>query len=613
MIISKSVWSNPEQYFMHLFIPNIYTIFSALPLTLPFFSIKIKKSHLSKKYPMKKLSAIIIVLFVHSTLFAQSNKQYNNPILAGFYPDPSICKAGNNYYLVNSTFAYFPGIPVFQSKDLVNWKEIGHVITRPTQIDFTGAGVSRGLFAPAIRYNKGIFYVTCTLVDGKGNFVATAKNPAGPWSDPVWLPQINGIDPSLFFDDNDKAYIVYNSIPPNNISLYDGHRTLRLYEFDAVNLKVKGEEKILVNGGTDISKKPSWIEGPHIYKKDGAYILMAAQGGTGFDHSEVAFKSATIDGPYVPYSNNPILTQKHTGASNAFPISSTGHADLVETENGKWEAIFLGCRPYEGDYYNTGRETFLAPVEWKDGWPIINPGHETVQYHYVLPLPLQTKNIQKKYSGNLFYKDDFNKDTLSYGWLFLRTPKEKWYSLSERKGFLTMQVRAQTCSEKSNPSFIGHRQQNLFCYASTSIDFTAKKENEKAGLLIFQNENHFYFLCQSIENNNQVVQLYKSDDKGTETANMILVKSQSIAINSKKEIQLKIVATGNTYSFYYAVDNHTWILLTDKMDAKFLSTKVAGGFVGSLFALYATSSGIETNNKAYFNWFEYRGDDAVYK
>lgn len=562
---------------------------------------------------MKKWLLFFIVLLVHSILFAQQQKLYNNPILAGFYPDPSICKAGNDYYLVNSTFAYFPGIPVFKSNDLVNWKEIGHVISRPAQVDFTGAGVSRGMFAPAIRFHNGIFYVTCTMVDGKGNFVATAKNPAGPWSDPVWLPEINGIDPSLFFDDNDKAYIVFNSIPPDNISRYNGHRTLRLVGFDPAHLKVVGNEIILVNGGTDISKKPSWIEGPHIYKKEGAYILIAAQGGTGFDHSEVVFKSTQIEGPYQPYIDNPILTQVHAVISDSFPITSTGHADLVETEHGKWQAVFLGCRPYQEDYYNTGRETFLAPVIWKEGWPIINPGFASVQYHYPLPLKPEIKSMEKKYSGNLYFKDDFNKDTLSYGWLFLRTPKEKWLSFSERNGYLCMQVRPQTCTEKQNPSFIGHRQQNLSSTATASLLFATKKENEKAGLLIFQNETHFYYLCQSVENNNSVIQLYRSDDKSIEPYGMHLIKSQSIGNNPTKEIQLKIRADLATYSFYYSLDNHSWILLADKLDGKFLSTKIAGGFVGSLFALYTTSIGMESNNKAYFNWFEYKGDDAVYK
>src|SRR5882757_6128492 len=209
---------------------------------------------------MKKILAIIALLFISAAAIAQTT--YTNPILSGFYPDPSICRVGDDYYIVNSSFAYFPGLPIFHSKDLVNWEQVGNAMDRPEQLDLKGAGVSRGLFAPTIRYNKGTFYIICTLIDKGGNFVITAKDPKGPWSNPVWLKEVNGIDPSLFFDDNSKAYVLFNSIPPNNISLHNGHRTIRMLEFDIEKLKVTGEEKLLVNGGTDMAKKPVWIEGP---------------------------------------------------------------------------------------------------------------------------------------------------------------------------------------------------------------------------------------------------------------------------------------------------------------------------------------------------------------
>lgn len=553
---------------------------------------------------MKKISFIIILPFCFTILFAQNNNQYSNPILSGFYPDPSICKSGNAYYLVNSTFAYFPGLPIFKSYDLVHWKQIGNVIDRASQMDFNGAGVSRGLFAPAIRFHNGIFYVTCTLVDGRGNFVVTATDPSGSWSNPVWLPEVDGIDPSLFFD-GDKAYIVYNSIPPDNKSLYNGHRTIRINEFDATNLSVISANKILVNGGTDISKKPSWIEGPHLVKKDSNYILYAAQGGTGFDHSEVAFKSNSIFGPYIPYEKNPILTQKNIDGNKKYPITSTGHADLVETEDGKWQAVFLGCRPYETDFYNTGRETFLAPVEWKNGWPIINPNLETVQYHYTLPLPANKINDAENYAGNFTYEDNFSTKKLQNGWLFLRAPKTNWYHLSKNKLFI--QLQPQTCAGKTNPAFIARRQQHLNCTAITTISFSAKNENEKAGLLIFQNEEHYYFLAQSIQNNKPCIQLLKSSAKGEE-----LIASATTILN-QKNIRLKIEAKENTYTFYFSVNNKDWKIIAENIDAKFLSTKVAGGFVGSMFALYGTSNGTESSNSACFSKFKYIGNDKTYQ
>ncbi|NLA21707.1 MAG: glycoside hydrolase family 43 protein, partial [Candidatus Marinimicrobia bacterium] len=260
---------------------------------------------------MKKVMitmTLIVASFISADAFSADQKAfYYNPILAGFYPDPSICRVGDDYYLVNSTFAYFPGIPVFHSRDLVNWKLIGHVMDRAEQMNLEGLGVSEGIFAPAIRFHDGLFYITCTLVGAGGNYVVTAQNPAGPWSNPVWLPQIDGIDPSLFFDQDGKAYIVYNSVAPNNRPLYEGHRTIRMYQFDYEKLKVISPEIILVNGGTDISKKPIWIEGPHIFRKDNFYYLICAEGGTSWEHSEVVFRSEQVTGPYVPYAKNPIL------------------------------------------------------------------------------------------------------------------------------------------------------------------------------------------------------------------------------------------------------------------------------------------------------------------
>ena len=563
---------------------------------------------------MKKFFFVIQLFFSLNT-FGQHKNEYINPILAGFYPDPSICKTGDDYYLVNSTFAYFPGLPIFHSKDLVNWKQIGFAMDRPEQLDLEGAGVSRGLFAPTIRYHDGLYYIVCTLIDRGGNFIITAKDPAGPWSNPTWLKEIDGIDPSLFFDEDDKArpddqvgraYFIYNSIPPGNKSLWDGHRTIRMRAFDYKNLKVTGEEKLIINGGTDISKKPVWIEGPHVYKINGLYYLLCAEGGTGYNHSEVVFRSKTVEGPYASYENNPILTQRDLDPKRADPITTTGHADLVETPGG-WYAVFLGCRPYEDNHYNIGRETFMAPVQWKDGWPIINPDYKEVQYHYPFPFS-STKKYTPKYSGNFLYRDDFNKTNLDYNWQFLRTPKEMWYSLSEQNG-LMIKLLPQTCSGKNNPAFLGHRQQHLKGYASTSLNFSATSQNEKAGMLIFQNENHFYFLCKSIKDNKPVIQLYKSiaDNSGK----MELLQSQKLL--SAGKLKLKIEANGNTYSFYYSDKKRKWNLLKAGVDAKFLSTKVAGGFVGCMYALYASSYGTASTAKAYFNWFEYKGNDDVYK
>ncbi|MBN1406405.1 MAG: glycoside hydrolase family 43 protein [Calditrichaceae bacterium] len=541
--------------------------------------------------------------------------QFTNPILSGFYPDPSICKAGDDFYLINSTFSYFPGIPIFQSRNLISWKLIGHVMNRPEQMNLDGLGLSRGIFAPAISYNEGMFYVVCTLVDAGGNFVVTSKKPEGPWSNPVFMPEIDGIDPSLFFDDDGKTWIVYNSIPPESKSLYDGHRTIRLYEFDKNNLKVIGEEKILVNGGTDIRKKPIWIEGPHLYKVNDMYYLMCAEGGTSEWHSEVIFKSDNIDGPYTPYENNPILTQRHLDPKRENAVTCTGHADMVQLSSGDWWAVFLGCRPYqpyENNHFNTGRETFLAPVKWIDGWPVINPDHEQVQNKYDYPIPTDDKIDQAPYGDNFTVKDDFNSSALGLDWLFLRTPHEKWYHLEKKKGRLSIQLRKETCSGKKNPSFIGRRQQHLSSSAIAAMEFEAKSENEKAGLLIFQNESHYYFICKSMTNNDQVIQLYQSTENVKTPNQLKLLTEQAIQNKYASDpVYLKIASNGGLYSFYYSSDNANWEPLKENVDGTFLSTKTAGGFVGSMYAMYATSLGIESANIVHFDWFEYTGNDAA--
>ena len=558
---------------------------------------------------MRVLFALFFIsAFLH--LRGQSKDYSTNPILAGFYPDPSICKAGDDYYLVTSTFTYYPGLPVFHSKDLVNWKLISHVLNKPELFPVEGSGVSRGLFAPSIRYNNGLFYVTCTLVDKGGNFISIANNPAGPWSDPVWIPEVNGIDPSPFFDDNGRAYIIYNSIPPDDKPLYSGHRTIRMYELDVKTLKVIGSEMLLVNGGTDLSKNPVWIEAPHIFKKDGFYYLICAEGGTGYQHSEVVFRSKSVAGPYEPFNKNPILTQRHLDPNRQNPITTTGHADFVEGKAGEWWAVFLGCRPYaDKDYYNIGRETFLAPVKWIDGWPVINPDFEQVQYEYQQPLPI-SKNGGLKQSGNFAIRDDFDLDKLPIEWMFLRAPKEDWYSLKQKTGALSLKVRPETCSEKVNPSFIARRQQHIASTATVSIQFQARYEKEKAGLVIFQSENNFYFLCQSVSTGKKMVELFQAPVKGDSI--MVLIASAQLRQKSES-IVLKIESNEQGYSFFYGESERDWKLLKDNLDPKFLSTKVAGGFVGSVYAMYATSQGEPSTNTAHFNWFNYQGHDAVYK
>ncbi|WP_033317008.1 glycoside hydrolase family 43 protein [Pontibacter roseus] len=541
-----------------------------------------------------------------TSLATQAQEKFLNPILAGFYPDPSICRAGDDFYLVHSTFSYYPGVPIFHSKDLVNWKQIGNILDRPEQLDVEGLGVSRGIFAPAIEYHDGVFYMITTLVDKGGNFVVTATNPAGPWSDPVWLRDVHGIDPSLFFDKDGKAYILYNSDAPDNKPLYDGHRTIRQLEFDYKNLKTVGQPSILVNGGVDISKKPVWIEGPHIYNVGNYYYLMAAEGGTSVNHSEVILRSEKATGPYVPYEKNPILTQRHLPNDRPNPVSATGHADLVQTKNGEWWAVFLATRPYDTeDHYNIGRETFLAPVTWKDGWPIINAEHELVQYSYTRPNLPEAKLSDFPLNGNFRYREDFNDSKLPLHWLMLRTPRTDWYSLSQPSGKLTLEVRTEELSGKGNPSYIARRQQHITGSASTKMDFQPASDNEFAGIAAFQGEKHHYLLGKTMTKGKQTVQLRKADGS-------VLAEKQLSKKEGKLPLQLKIDFDGARYAFSYATKEGDWKLLQGDVDGRYLSTRVSGGFVGVTLGIFATSQGKPSSSKASFDWFDYEGNDAIY-
>ena len=352
--------------------------------------------------------------------------QYYNPVLAGFYPDPSLCRVGDTYYLVNSSFTFFPGVPLSTSKDLVNWQPAGHVLDRTSQVPLKGQHVSGGIFAPAISYNKKnkTFYMITTNV-GAGNFFVKSKDPSKGWSEPIYLRKIDGIDPSFFFDDNGKGYIVHNG-PVVGGADYEGQRSIRCFEFDVKGDSIKGDFKEILRGGTHVEARPIWIEGPHLFKKGKFYYLMCAEGGTGGWHSEVILRAKNPMGPWVECPNNPILTQR-TGLdpNRKDPVSSAGHADIVEDGKGNWWAVFLACRPYEEDMYNTGRDTYLLPVTWKNGWPEILAKNTPIsRVGEKAGLKPAEKN---EFSGNFSYVDNFEVDNNKAGlkelnprWMFLR-------------------------------------------------------------------------------------------------------------------------------------------------------------------------------------------------
>ncbi|SEA00614.1 alpha-N-arabinofuranosidase [Arachidicoccus rhizosphaerae] len=573
----------------------------------------------------KALSKIMLGILVLSTTQATVQAQQpvpitlRNPVLKGFYPDPSIIRVdkagGSDYYLINSTFSYFPGIPVFHSTDMMSWTQIGNVITRPDQMNFMGARMTRGLFAPSISYYKGLFYVICTQVDTGGNFVVTATDPAGPWSNPVFLPEVQGIDPSIFFDEQkDSAYIVYNG-GPDGKTIYNGQRALRLYDFDYTHLKVIGTSRMLVNGGVDISTEPQWIEGPHLLKRNDWYYLYAAEGGTAIHHSEVVFRSKNIKGPFLPYEHNPILTQRDLPENREHPITSTGHAQLVIGPDGKTYAFFLGVRPYEADYYNTGRETFLAPVTWVNDWPVVTSPHERIKYSYEARFPDKGHPSGIPVNGNFTYTDYF-KGPLDKSYVFLRSADSSSFKTEAIGGQgLLLNVQPATILEYGNPAFIGRRQQHLYGSFTVNLIFDTKKSNEKAGVCVFQDETHFYYACKSYSAKNgvSVIQLYQADSTGK---GMELLAEKSLPARNPKQneeaVEIKINMEGTTYSFLYRSDERKkWESLKDNLDARPLSTHAAGGFIGCMLGLYATSQGVPSSGKALYNWTRYQGADKT--
>ena len=551
-----------------------------------------------------KISALIIFISLNS--FSQTNKatfsffeytgndpcfnqkinpkkQYYNPIIAGFYPDPSICRRGDDYFLVNSTFSYFPGIPIFHSKDLVNWKQIGHVLDRPSQLKLDGLGLSGGVYAPAIEYNEQTqtFYVINTVVGGIGNFIVKTKDPFAGWSDPIKLPEVKGIDPSIFFDDDGKGYIVNSSASPN--PKWNGHTVIWMHEFDAENDKASVERQIVVDGGPDTTKHPRWLEGPHIYKVEGKYYLIAAEGGTQSGHKQVVFRSNKVKGPYISYENNPILTQLGLPADRKNKVTNVGHADMIKTQNGDWYAVFLGCRPYADEQFNTGRETFLLPVTWQDGFPVIlEKGKE-------VPVVVKKRGLRpngKFMTGNFTWRDDFNTSTLDKRWIMVRTPREEWWKMADGK--IELDALPRSLSQLVNPAFVACRQQHLNFEAKTELNFDPKNENELAGLAYFQNDKNYLVVGKSLTDEKMVVKLVSI----TEGESKVLAEKELTACNGHEELIVGIVVNEGKALFYYQEKDTKRVILAQEEDISNLSTKKAKGFVGSTIGLYATSTGL---------------------
>ena len=501
-----------------------------------------------------------------------------NPILPGCYPDPTICRVGNDYYLANSSFAFFPAIPIWHSKDLRRWERLGYAVNRPSQLQLKeGLRISGGIYAPDLKYNphNKLFYLIVTDVDGKGNFFITTDDPKkGEWSEPTYLPDVGGIDPSILFDDDGKAYILNNDAPQGT-PLYEGHRAIWIREFDWKNGRTVGKAQVVVNGGVDISKKPVWIEGPHLYHINGKYYLMAAEGGTSINHTEVVFSADSPFGPFKPCKVNPILTQLGLPSDRPDPVTCAGHADLVETPDGEWRAVFLAVRPYKGGHDVMGRETYLLPVEWKDGQPIILPQGEAIE---AADRPIAPQQL---WTAEGLAKEAF----------FIRTPQSVFHKTG-KDGSLELEARSVSIEEKKQPSAIGRWVTHFEFEAQTSVEFTPENAGDMAGLLLFQNDECNVTFGKSLGADGKPCLKLEARSKDIKPFGFTAALPDALA---DKALRLKVEgkrdkATGEVaYQFSYAdVDGKEWTTVGEPVSADLLSTQTAGGFTGTMVGIYAT-------------------------
>jgi len=518
---------------------------------------------------MKKFLWFVCLIMLTLT----SSAQYHNPIIPGFHPAPSICRVGDDFYLVNSSFQYFPSVPIYHSKDLVNWEQIGNVLDRESQVPLKGANSWIGIFAPTIRYHDGLYYVVATNVGNGGNFLVTATDPRGPWSEPVWLEQL-GIDPSLWFE-NGKCYLVGN---PDN--------TIMLCEIDSKTGRQLTPSKPLWQG-----MGMRFPEAPHIYKKDGWYYLLLSEGGTEIAHCMTIARSRNIYGPYEACPHNPILTHCNVRGQES-QIQAVGHGDFVQAKDGSWWVVFLGHRHFGINYHHLGRETFLAPVEWETGgWPVVNDGEpiDTLMNGNLLGM---AQHSQKRH-----IRTDFDKP-LGPEWVYIQNPDSSKYQI--RLGRLQLICSRGKLSRNDRPTFVGRRQESPNIVAETFLNFEEGLPRDEAGMTVYQTfDGHAGIFLRPMNEKTQVAVKYQ------------LKNVESIMATAEIDgysAYLRIRSDGVHYWFDYSEDGKLYKTLTS-IDSSLLSSEVAGGFTGAVIGLYAVENNTsEAYGRSFvlFDYFDYR-------
>ena len=564
----------------------------------------IMKSHFLKFKPIMKKILVLLVLISNLNICAQ-DLYFENPIIRGGYPDPSICRVENDYYLVNSSFEYFPGLPIHHSTDLVNWKLIGYGLHDKSQcsgkMNLMDVQSNGGIHAPTIRYHKGKFYIITTNVyqpikeepAKMINFVITANDPKGPWSNPIIIKGAPGIDPDIFFNDDGKIYYTGTHSPEKPNFLGEGE--IWMQELDSNTFQLIGDRHFLWRGAC----QGTWAEGPHIYKKDEWYYLMIAEGGTGFNHAVMIAASKNITGPYQANDRNPILTTRHL--SYDYWVNSTGHADMVELPNGEWKMVCLGIRNEVNRASNMGRETLILPVIWekepywwkkiKYNWPVCSP---------------ESGKIEKKYPNFLALNDskftikteeyNFNENYLSNDWIHRRVPLKNSYDLTTKNGNLTMFCKEPTIKDRTAYNFIGVKQKESNFEVFTTMKFKPTKNGEEAGLCLIQkDDNYLLFDVKKVAKENvlQLIVKYKKKE-------LHLKKELVIDKKYNNYIELKVMSKDNQYFYYYRYQSKNPWQLFDTTSGSILLSE---GYTGAHIGFYATSNKAKSNNYAAFDVF----------
>lgn len=508
-------------------------------------------------------------------------RTYQNPVQRGFFPDPSVIRVNDDYYMVNSSFQYFPAIPISHSKDMVNWHIIGHAVINPEYLDLSDIKDSHGIWAPDISYKDGIFTIMATLrLNGdskrtknvlRRQLMVTSDKPEGPYSKPSWL-EVDSIDPSHFIDDDGKNYMI---IAP----------AVKVVPLNDDCSQVTGD---MINAWDGAGERCS--EGPHVLRKGDYYYGIVAEGGTGYGHGINIGRSKHLLGPYESSPYNPVMRQLDPSA----PIQRAGHGKLIQTQNGDWWCYYLMGRPNQGNYTTIGRESGLDPVQWtEDGWFTINHGNGPSNEQIAPDLP------ECKFDRWTF--DDFDQDTLALGWEFVRNPDQGSYSLTERPGHFRIWTRDGQLNEIRAKNTLLRREQELSYTASTKLEFYPENDGEQAGLTCYYSTATYarFSLCYE---NGRKLQLVINRNHGEE----LMAEVDNI---KECPIFLKVEVNKLTRSFYYSYDGEQWELAGVLENCIYLCDEGVPDdpkrHTGTLVGIYANNGGCGTRIPADFDFFDY--------